>query len=119
MVFNPKEKNAQSMAIGIGRALGRYQATVEDSVEFRWPPKLSDRLSVSSSHSGWESARRAVHSLVKSKDWTVSILVSVGSDASQVTETLLSSDTVLLKLDEFPSNATSKRELWQRMTGLL
>ena len=82
---------------------------------FVWPPPATLNLPSERSHSGWESARRAFHSLISRQDWTTDILVTVGTDANEVAERLRSSEYTVLKLDEFPASAKSKRELWQRI----
>lgn len=119
LVFDPNEHNSRTLAEGIGRAVCKYQETALKTVNFTWPPVRPVGPSKTRRHGGWESARRAFHSLVKSHDWTFKDLVSIGQEANQVTETNLVSGVVLLKLDEFPSDGNSKRKLWQRIREML
>ena len=103
------------MALGVGLALSKYEATSHQSMTFVWPPSAALNLPSELRHGGWESARRAFHSLIGRQDWTTDILVTVGSDANEVTERLRNSEYTVLKLDEFPTSTKSKRELWKRI----
>ena len=115
LVFKAGDQEFNEMALGIGNALSKYKSTSHQSVDFVWPPASTLNLPSVSSHGGWESARRAFHSLINGQDWTANTLVTVGSDANEVTELLRNSEYAILKLDEFPSTAQSKKALWQRI----
>ncbi|MCY3885921.1 MAG: hypothetical protein OXG24_13525 [Gammaproteobacteria bacterium] len=115
VVFDPNVRNSNDMAMGIGYAASRYKARAHDSVGFSWPPTLS----TTKDHGGWESASRAFRSLINRQDWTFNFIVSVGSDANRITKALPSPDIDVLKLDEFPANAQTKKELWQRIAEML
>lgn len=115
VVFRAGGENLNDMALGIGNALSKYKATVHQSVDFVWPPTNSLNLPGVSNHGGWKSARRAFYSLITRQEWTINTLIAVGSDANEVTERFRSSECEILKLDEFPTSAQSKKEVWQRI----
>ncbi len=115
VVFKAEDEFSSEMALGIGNALSKYETMSHQSLDFVWPPMRDLDLPSKRSHVGWESARRAFNSLISRQDWTANILVAVGSDAIQVTEGIRNSEYTVLKLDEFPASAQSKKELWQRI----
>jgi hypothetical protein len=119
IVFNPDIRDSVEMAKGIGYALCMYELTSPKSVDFKWPPLLSGLSQSESNHGGWNSARRAFHSLINHQEWNTNILVTVGSNANKVTESLQHSEYTVLKLSEFPFSAHSKRELWHRIQEIL
>ncbi|MXW53683.1 MAG: hypothetical protein F4X44_05965 [Gammaproteobacteria bacterium] len=119
VVFNAGDEFSNEMARGIGNALSKYESVSHQSLDFVWPPASNMDLPRESSHVGWESARRAFNSLIGRQDWTTNILVAVGSDANQVTERIRNTEYTVLKLDEFPASAQSKKELWQRIQEIL
>ena len=119
MVFNADAERLSEMALGIGNAVSKYESSSYQRLDFEWPPMSSLDLPNVESHGGWESARRAFNSLIKRQGWTSNILVTVGSDANKVTELLRNSEYTVLKLDDFPASAQSKKELWHRIQEIL
>ena len=119
IVFDPGIQDSSEVARGIGYALCKYESVPLQSVDFRWPPLASEIPQSESSHGGWKSARRAFQSLINHQEWNTNILVTVGTNANKVTESLQNSKYTVLKLSEFPSSAQSKKDLWHRIQEIL
>lgn len=119
IVFDPGIQDSSEVAKGIGYALCKYESFPLQSVDFRWPPLASEIPQSESSHGGWKSARRAFQSLITHQEWNASILVTVGTNANKVTESLQNSKYTVLKLTEFPSSTQSKKDLWHRIQEIL
>lgn len=119
LVFKAGAERSNEMALGIGNAVSKYESASYQRLDFEWPPMSSLDMPNDGSDGGWESARRAFNSLIKRQDWTNNILVTVGSDANEVTELLRNSEYTVLKLDDFPASAQSKKELWHRIQEIL
>lgn len=118
LVFDNVSQVPSELYKGIVGALSGYEEGSLQEVDFVWPPlqKLAD--DPASDHSGIESAKRAFRSLAKRSAWKPTVLLVVGDSAATITQDLVDSIDSILKIDNFPSDAASKRHLWQQIVSM-
>ncbi len=118
LVFDNANQVPNELYNGIVAALSCYEDGSSQEVDFVWPPRQNGAIDRGSDHFGIESAKRAFRSLAKRNAWKPTVLLVVGVGAAIITQELQESIDSIIKIDDFPSDAAAKRQLWQQIASM-
>lgn len=117
-VFDNDNRLPQEMYRGVVAALNGFQESNSQEVDFNWPPQLDAVADKGSNQASIEGARRALRSLINRNEWEPKVVLVVGAGAATVAQELENSVESILKIDAFPKDAKSKRQLWQQIVSM-
>ena len=111
-VFDHTLECEPTLLEGILRSINGYEPYEGRRVEFIWPPQVTrDEKSAKQTHS-LVNAQRSFQAIFEQSIQRIRLLLTVGVRSHSLTENLLEKIELRIRLDHFPEDAESKRELW-------